>query len=48
MGKIGEYRQRLRWNRMGSSRNRIYRVTVSDPVKRSIVAAHLDFAVGTS
>ncbi len=42
MGKLGEYQQRLRWNRMGSARERIYKVVVSDPVKRSIVAAHLN------
>lgn len=42
MGKIGAYRQRLRWLRLGHARQRVYRLTVSDPVKRSIVAAHLD------
>jgi len=41
MGKIGEYKKRLRWDRMGATRERIYRVTVSDPVKCSIIAAHL-------
>jgi hypothetical protein len=42
MGKIGAYLQRLRWLRMGQARQRIYRLTVADPVKRSFVAAHLD------
>ncbi len=42
MGKIGAYRQRLRWLRLGQARQRIYRLMVSDPVKRSIVATHLD------
>ena len=46
LGKIGEYQKRLRWNRMGSSRERIYRVTVSDPVKRSIVGTHLEARAG--
>jgi len=46
MGKLGAYRQRLRWLRQGQSRNRIYRVVVSDPVKRSIIAAHADLEVG--
>lgn len=46
MGKIGAYMQRLRWLSLGSARQRIYRITVSDPVKRSIVAAHLDAEVG--
>ncbi len=48
MGKIGAYRQRLRWLRLGQARNRVYRVTVADAVKRSIVAAHLDVAMGAN
>lgn len=48
MGKIGEYQWRLRWNRMGQSRNRIYRAIITDPVKRAIVAAHLEAEPGTS
>ena len=46
MGKRGEYGQRLRWNRLGRSRSRIYRLTVADAVKRSIVSASLDVSVG--
>jgi hypothetical protein len=42
MGKIGEYRQRLRWTRLGSARERVYRLTVADAVKRSVMAAHLN------
>ena len=42
MGKIGKYRTRLRWTRLGRSRERIYRVTTADAVKRSILAAHLN------
>lgn len=41
MGKIGEYGVRLKTERLGSSRNRVYRVTISDPVKRVILAAEL-------
>lgn len=46
MGKVGEYRTRLRWNRLGQSRERVYRITVADPAKRSIIAAHLEIEVG--
>lgn len=46
MGKIGAYQQRLRWLRQGQTRNRIYRVTISDPVRRNIIAAHADLSVG--
>lgn len=48
MGKIGAYRQRLRWNRQGSTRNRIYQLIVSDPVKRSIVASNIAVRPGLS
>lgn len=46
MGARGAYRTRLRWNRLGQSRDRIYRVTVSDPVRRTIIAAHADATAG--
>ena len=42
MGKTGEYSQRVKWNRLGQSRNRIYEVSVSDPVKRNIINAYLN------
>ncbi len=48
MGKRGAYRQRLRWNRMGSFRNRVLRLNTSDPVKRTGIAAHAELSLGTS
>ncbi len=47
MGKIGAYSQRLRWLRLGQSRQRMYRVTISDPVRRNIIAVSADISVGT-
>lgn len=41
MGRTGEYSRRLRWNDLGSSRSRAYRVTITDPVRRVITAARL-------
>jgi len=32
LGKIGEYRNRVKWNQLGQARDRVYRVRVSDPV----------------
>jgi len=32
IGKLGEYRTRVKWNRLGRSRDRVYTVEVSDPV----------------
>lgn len=46
-GKIGEYKTRLRWPRMGSFRERVLRVQVSDPVKRAVIAAHAELRIGT-
>lgn len=45
MGAAGEYKTRVRWNRLGSGRNFVPRVIISDPVKRNIFMAYLD---GTS
>lgn len=38
-GKIGKYKTRVKWNRLGKSRNRVLRITISDPVKVVILAA---------
>lgn len=42
MGQIGAYRQRLRWKRLGSFYQRNMKITISDPVKRTIVRAWAD------
>jgi len=36
MGKKGEYRKRIKWNRLGVARNRIYEIRVTAPVKVAI------------
>lgn len=46
MGALGAYKTRVFWRRLGQSRNRVFRVRVSDPVRRTIIAAHADLAVG--
>lgn len=42
MGGIGDYANRLRWHQLGRSRDRVYRLTISDPVKRVILGASLN------
>lgn len=42
VGAIGEYSTRLRWSRLGRARDRVYRLTMSDPVKRVILGASLN------
>lgn len=48
IGKIGKYADRARWRRLGASRNRIPRITISDPIKVVMIAAYLDAELGSS
>jgi hypothetical protein len=41
IGKIGKYNNRAIWRRLGWSRDRIFEVVVSDPIKAVIVSANL-------
>ena len=36
LGKIGEYRRSIVWNGLGSSKMRVYRFAISDPVKVAV------------
>lgn len=45
IGAVGRYTDRARWERLGTARDRVYRVTVSDPVKVVIIGASSE-AVG--
>lgn len=47
-GRIGEYRRRVRWRRLGNSRDRVFRLTITDPVKVAIVGAAVDAEPGTN
>lgn len=46
IGKIGKYTNRAIWRRLGWSRDRIFEVAISDPVKTVIVSANLKASVG--
>jgi hypothetical protein len=46
IGKIGEYKNRLVWRRLGQSRERVYRLTISDPVKTVISGAYITSKLG--
>lgn len=41
LGKIGTYNTRARWNRLGKSRDFVFRVSCSDPVNLSLLSAYL-------
>lgn len=45
-GAIGQNRTRLRWLKLGQARERVFEMTTSDPVKRTIIAANGDGYVG--
>jgi hypothetical protein len=47
-GAVGAYRVRYSWNRMGSFRERMMRVTFSDPVKCAIIAADANVTAAQS
>ena len=42
IGKVGDYRDRVIVWRMGKSRNRIYRVAISDPIKVVVIDAQIE------
>lgn len=46
IGKAGEYKNRCRWLQLGQARDRLFKVTVTDPVYRVIVSAELDAQAG--
>ena len=41
IGKIGAYQTRTRWRRLGGRRDNVYKLRITDPVKRVITAANL-------
>jgi hypothetical protein len=46
IGKTGKYKNRAIWRRLGWSRDRVFEVTVSDPVKAVVVSANLKATEG--
>jgi hypothetical protein len=41
-GRSGQYKSRLHWHRLGYSRDRVFRLTVSAPVRWVLIAARAD------
>lgn len=42
LGRIGEFRKRVRLNRLGQARDRVYEYAISDPVRRTLILATTD------
>lgn len=47
MGKIGERKARANFRRLGKSRDRVWRATVTDPVKRVFIGGDVEFSTGS-
>ena len=45
-GQAGQYKTRVRWLRLGRSRDRIYEIRAADPIGYRIIDAYLRFAPG--
>lgn len=49
IGKMGQYKNRCRFSGpLGSSRDRVWEVSVTDPVNAVLVSANMNFSVGAS
>lgn len=48
MGGVGQYKTRVIWRRLGRSRDRVYEVKVTDPVKVALIGAELEVEQGMS
>lgn len=48
LGRIGNRKKRVFWNRLGKSRERVFRVKVTDNVPVALVNAYMEFERGTS
>lgn len=48
IGKLGEYKKRLIWRKLGRSRDRVYSIKITEPVKVAILGAEFEASQGTS
>ena len=48
VGAMGQYKVRLRWNRLGMSRDRVFKLVLSDPVNTAIIGARADLRIGVN
>lgn len=48
IGKIGDKKARAIWRRLGQSRDRVFKIKITDPVKVTLIGAKLDIAKGAA
>lgn len=46
IGKVGKYRNRAIWRKLGTARDRVFEFYVTDPVKAVVVSSDLEVSVG--
>ncbi len=42
IGRVGQYKTQLKWNKLGSSRDRVFKIRTSDPINPVLINAYLD------
>ena len=48
LGRIGQFMKRARFNRLGTSRNRVFKVVITEAVKVQMVGVMMDLEVNRS
>lgn len=48
MGQVGEYATRVSWDRLGTSRDRVFRIAMSDPIKKVLLSGYVTAEAGDS
>ena len=46
IGNVGQYKNRAMWRRLGNARDRVFEVSITDPIKAVIISANLKASVG--
>lgn len=45
-GRLGQYKKRLQWQRLGRARDRVFKIEMADPVRWMVIQAFLDIKLG--
>lgn len=48
MGKIGKFKERVVWRKLGKSRDRIFKFEITDPVDRVLISLWADVTIGNN
>lgn len=48
IGGVGEYKKRVIWRRLGSFRDRVFKIKITDPVKVTLISAEIEVEQGAN